>query len=61
MLNGNYIEYTLYMIHKYWQAKIEEMKNDKQSYKIATYELKEMIEYYSEQVIDLSRKKWIEF
>ena len=60
ILNWNYIEYTLYMINKYWKTKVEEMRSNKQVYKIGTPEIKSMIEYYSEEVINLARKKWIE-
>lgn len=56
-LNGNYIEYTLYMVNRYWVEKTEAMKHDKQAYKIETWELEEMIEYYKLKNAEYERVK----
>ena len=57
ILNGNYIEYTIFMINKYGKEKVEEMKNDKQPFELKTRELEEKIEYYKKQNEELIRAK----
>lgn len=57
ILNGNYIIYTRWMIRKYWLDKVDEMIFDKQPFKIRTYELEAMIEYYMEKVKELMKEK----
>lgn len=56
-LNGNYIAYTLFMINKFWKEKVEEMKNDKQPYKIESWRMEEMIEEYKWKVEELKKLK----
>ena len=60
ILNGNYIEYTIFMINKYGKDKVEEMKNDKQPFELKTRELEEKIEYYKKQNEELTRAKHLQ-
>ena len=46
ILHGNYIVYTRRMQRKYWEILVDEMINDRQIMKIATWELQEMIDRY---------------
>jgi hypothetical protein len=60
MLDGNYMEYTLWMIDTYGLEKVKEMQqrqNETKHWK--TYEIEEMINYYSEQVKELAKEKGI--
>ena len=57
ILHGNYIVYTRRMQRKYWEILIDEMINDKQIIKIATWSLQEMIEHYQALVDELKRTK----
>lgn len=54
--NGNYKEYTLFMIDKYWKDRVEEMVSDKQLVKISTAWIEEKIDYYNGLVKDLLYK-----
>lgn len=56
-LNGNYIEYTLWMINQYGKEKVEHMKHDKELCKIETWRLEEMIEEYKWKVEELKKAK----
>lgn len=57
ILNGNYIEYTFFMIKKFWKEKVEAMKNDKELFELKTREIEEKIAYYKEQNQKLEKKK----
>lgn len=60
VLDGNYMEYTLWMIDTYGLEKVKEMQqrqNETKHWK--TYEIEEMINYYSEQVKELAKEKGI--
>lgn len=57
ILNGNYIEYTLFMINKIWKEKVEEMKNDKRPYELKTREIEELINVYGEKVEEMKKQK----
>ena len=57
ILNGNYIEYTFFMIKKFWKEKVEAMKNDKELFELETREIEEKIAYYKEQNQKLEKKK----
>lgn len=46
LLKGNYIEYTLFMIRKFWVDYVELLKNDKQIVKITTQEIREQADHY---------------
>ena len=59
ILHGNYIVYTRRMQRKYGEILVDEMINDKQIMKIATWSLQEMIDYYTDLVNDLARSKGI--
>lgn len=59
ILHGNYIVYTRRMQRKYGEILVDEMINDKQITKIATWSLQEMIDYYTDLVNDLARSKGI--
>ena len=59
ILHGNYIIYTRRMQRKYGEILVDEMINDKQIMKIATWSLQEMIERYADLVNDLARSKGI--
>ena len=59
ILHGNYIVYTRRMQRKYGDILIDEMINDKQIMKIATWSLQEKIDYYADLVNDLARSKEI--
>lgn len=60
ILNGNYIEYSLWMIDQYWLEKVQEMKQkSKEVHKIPTYELESIIEYYTARVEELAKEKGI--
>lgn len=64
MKKGNYIEYTFFMIGKYWINYVEFLKNDKELVKISTAEIREMIEKYKWLVVEhplwqeYLKKKW---
>lgn len=45
------------MQRKYWEILVDEMINDKQIMKIATWELQEMIDRYQTLVDELRRTK----
>ena len=57
ILNWNYIEYTFFMIKKFWKEKVEAMKNDKELFELKTREIEEKIAYYKEQNEKLEKKK----
>ena len=57
ILHGNYIVYTRRMQRKYWEILVDEMINDKQIMKIATWSLQEMIEHYQALVDELKNTK----
>lgn len=57
ILNGNYIEYTLFMINKIWKEKVEEMKNDKRPFELKTWEIEELINVYGEKVEEMKKLK----
>lgn len=57
ILNWNYIEYTFFMIKKFWKEKVEAMKNDKGLFELKTREIEEKIAYYKEQNQKLEKKK----
>ena len=57
ILHGNYIVYTRRMQRKYGEILVDEMINDKQIMKIATWSLQEMIERYQVLVDELRRTK----
>lgn len=57
ILHGNYIVYTRRMQRKYWEILVDEMINDRQIMKIATWSLQEMIEHYQVLVDELKRTK----
>ena len=57
ILNWNYIEYTFFMIKKFWKEKVEAMKNDKELFELKTREIEEKIAYYKEQNEKLMKKK----
>ena len=57
ILHGNYIVYTRRMQRKYWEILVDEMINDKQIIKIATWSLQEMIDHYQALVDELKRTK----
>lgn len=59
-LNGNYQQYTLFMIKKFWQKKVEEMINDKGINKVKERELEEKIIEYVEKCKKLCKEKKIE-
>ncbi len=53
-LNGNYKQYTLYMIDKYGRERVEARINEvKAPYDIKPYELESMIEIMKEKVSKL--------
>lgn len=61
MLDGNYMEYTLWMIDQYGLEKVQEMRQrQNETKKWKTYELEEMIEYYKEEVDKLAKAKGID-
>lgn len=54
----HYAQYTIYMINKYWQSKVDQMRLDKNKvYKIPIYELQEKIDYYKDKVTLLEKSK----
>lgn len=55
----NYIEYTFFMINKYWKDYVEFMKNDKELVKITTQEIREQAEHYKKLVTE--HPLWIEY
>lgn len=57
ILNGNYIEYTMFMINKFWIEKVNDMRNDKQPFEMKTREIEEKINYYKEENQKLMKKK----
>ena len=57
ILNWNYIEYTMFMIKKFWIEKVNQMKNDKELFELKTREIEEKIAYYKEQNEKLEKKK----
>ena len=57
ILHGNYIVYTRRMQRKYGEILVDEMINDRQIMKIATWSLQEMIEHYQALVDELRREK----
>lgn len=57
ILHGNYIVYTRRMQRKYGEILVDEMINDRQICKIATWSLQEMIEHYQALVDELKRTK----
>lgn len=57
ILHGNYIVYTRRMQRKYGEILVDEMINDKQIMKIATWSLQEMIERYESMANELRRTK----
>jgi hypothetical protein len=61
ILNGNYIEYTLFMIKKFGQKKVEEMKSDKELFEMKTWEIEEKLNYYKEQNQKLEKKKHFKY
>lgn len=57
-LNGNYIEYTLYMLDSYGREFVDQLKAKSiNGEKISTVELKEKIEYYTTEVKRLKEEK----
>lgn len=56
--NWNYKEYTLAMIRKHWQLKVEQMIGDKELVKIGTPRIEEQIENYTNIVKSLLTKIW---
>lgn len=56
--NWNYKEYTLAMIRKHWQLKVEQMINDKELVKVSTPRIEEQIEHYTKIVKHLLTKIW---
>ncbi len=59
LLKGNYIEYTLFMIRKFWVEYVEFLKSDKQIVKITTQEIKEQADHYKKLVTE--HHLWIEY
>lgn len=60
MLDGNYMEYTLWMIDTYGLAYVKEMQQKQNTTKKwKNYELEEKIEYYEAQVKELAAQKGI--
>ena len=59
MKKWNYIEYTFFMINKYWKDYVEFMKNDKELVKITTQEIREQAEHYKKLVTE--HHLWIEY
>lgn len=57
ILHGNYIVYTRRMQRQYGEILVDEMINDKQIMKVATWSLQEMIERYELMVNELKRIK----
>ena len=57
ILHGNYIVYTRRMQRKYGEILVDEMINDRQIMKIATWEIQEMIERYQALVDELRVEK----
>lgn len=57
ILNWNYITYTRYMQNKYWIEKVDEMiSNSKKVYKLQTYELEEIINKYTNEILKFAWK-----
>lgn len=54
--NWNYKEYTIKMIRKHWQLKVEQMIEDKQLIKISTPRIEEKIQEYTKIVNALLSK-----
>lgn len=46
------------MIDAYGRESVEEMLNNKETYKISTPEIIEMIEFYEKQVENLMHERW---
>jgi hypothetical protein len=61
ILNGNYIEYTFFMIKKFWKEKVEAMKNDKEAFELKTREIEEKLNYYKELNQKLEKKKHFKY
>jgi hypothetical protein len=59
MKKWNYIEYTFFMINKYWLDYVEFMKNDKEVFKISTQEIRELANHYKMLVTE--HPLWIEY
>lgn len=57
ILHGNYIAYTRRMQRKYGEILVDEMINDKQIMKIATWSLEELINHYQVLVDEIRRTK----
>lgn len=57
ILHGNYIVYTRRMQRKYGEILVDEMINDKQIMKIATWSLQEMIERYESMANEIRMTK----
>ena len=60
ILNGNYIAYTRRMQNKYWIERVDEMINDKEIFKLRTYEIEEMIENYKRLSEHIASKKHLD-
>lgn len=55
-LKGNYIHYTLFMIDKYGRDAVDKLeKKSKQTVKISTNQLKEMIDFYRGKLENLKK------
>lgn len=57
MLNWNEWAYAIRMIEKYWIEITKQLKFDKSTFKIHTYEFEEMIEHYLECIKELAEEK----
>jgi hypothetical protein len=57
MLNWNEWAYAIRMIENYWIEITKELKFDKSTYKIHTYEFQEMIDHYLKRIKELAEEK----
>lgn len=61
VLNGNYIEYTLYMLDSYGREFVDQLKSKSiNGEKISTPQLKEMIDHYTQEVKRLKSEKGLD-